>query len=267
MRVVHDFHIHTNLSLCAEKDTTVEYYVHKAEEIGLKKIGFANHLWDGNIECAITGIGDFYTKQNPEYVEQLREELATVKSDTVKTYFGCEVEYDLAHRGPSITEEVAERFDYILVPNSHTHMVMPKECFEPWQKHADFMVQAYEDIINSNVSRYITAMAHPFEAVNCPHYSALIDLISDDRFKYLFHATAKKNIAVEINIGNYHEMADEDIVNCSQIRMFRLAKECGCKFIFGSDSHNRRRHSSYGHADVLADILELKENDIIDIAR
>lgn len=263
MKVKHDFHIHTNLSLCAEKDTTVEYYVRRAEEIGLTKIGFANHFWDENIE----GANGFYEPQNLAYVEQLKEELAKVKSDTVKTYFGCEVEYDVAHQAPSITEEVAERFDYILVPNSHTHMIMPGDCFEPWQKHADFMVQAYENIINSNVSRYITAMAHPFEAVNCPHYSTLIDLISDDRFKYLFDATAKKNIAVEINIGNYHEMSDEDIINCSQIRMFRIAKECGCKFIFGSDSHNRRRHNSYGHTNVLADILGLEETDIIEIAR
>lgn len=263
MKVTHDFHIHTNLSLCAEQDTTVAYYVRRAEEIGLKKLGFANHFWDENI----AGANDFYVVQNLAHVEQLKAALAKVKSDTVTTYFGCEVEYDAVHQGPSITEAVAERFDYVLVPNSHTHMVMPKGYSESFRRHADFMVQAYENIINSSVSRYITAMAHPFEAVNCPHYSNLIDMISDDRFKYLFDATAKKNIAVEINIGNYHEMEDQDIINCSQIRMFRLAKECGCKFIFGSDAHNRRRHDSYGHTEVLADILELKEDDIIEIAR
>lgn len=263
MKIKHDFHIHTNLSLCAEQDTTVAYYVRRAEEIGLTKIGFANHFWDEKIE----GANGFYEPQNLAHVEQLKQELAKVTSEKVQTYFGCEVEYDTVHQAPSITEEVAERFDYVIVPNSHTHMIMPKECFEPWQKHADFMVEAYENIINSNVSRYITAMAHPFEAVNCPHYSALIDLISDDRFKYLFDATAKKDIAVEINIGNYHEMADEDIINCSQIRMFRIAKECGCKFIFGSDAHNRRRHDSFAHTDVLADILGLKEQDIAEIAR
>ena len=263
MKVTHDFHIHTNLSLCAEQDTTVEYYVRRAEEIGLTKIGFANHFWDEKVE----GANGFYEPQNLAHVERLKEELATVKSNIVKTYFGCEVEYDVVGKRPSITEEVAERFDYILVPNSHTHMVMPKDCFEPWQKHADFMVEAYENMINSSVSRYITAVAHPFEAVNCPHYSVLIDLISDDRFKYLFDATAQKGIAVEINIGNYHEMEDADIERCSQIRMFHLAKECGCKFIFGSDSHNRRRHDSYRHTNVLADILGLKEDDIIEIAR
>ena len=264
MKVTHDFHIHTNLSLCAEPDTTPEFYVRRAEEIGLKKLGFANHFWDERI----AGANDFYVSQNLEYVLELKEELKQIKSETVQPYFGCEVEYDFAHRGVSLTEDVAEQFDFVVVPNSHTHMTMPKDCYEPYQKHADFMVQAYEDILNSNVSRYITAMAHPFEAVCCPYdYSILIDIISDDCFKRLFDLTAKKEIAVEINIGNYHDLGDADIEKCSQIRIFRIAKECGCKFIFGSDAHNRRRHNSYGHADVLADILELRESDIAEIAR
>lgn len=264
MKITHDFHIHTNLSLCAEKDATVEYYVQRAEEIGLTKLGFSNHFWDSAVE----GANGFYVPQNWEHVERLRAELEQVKSETVRTYFGCEAEYDPVHRGVAMTEETAERFDYIVVPNSHTHMTMPKECYEPYRKHADFMVQAYEDILNSSVSRYITAMAHPFEAVCCPYdYSILIDIIPDDRFKRLFDRTAGKGIAVEINIGNYHELEDQDIEKCAQIRMFRIAKECGCKFLFGSDAHNRRRHDSYGHADVLADLLELREEDIADIAR
>lgn len=264
MKVTHDFHIHTNLSLCAEKNATVEYYVRKAEEIGLTKIGFSNHFWDSAIE----GANGFYRPQNWEHVKQLRVELEQVKSKTVRIYFGCEAEYDPVHHGVAMSEETAEKFDYILVPNSHTHMMMPKECYKPYQKHADFMVQAYADILNSSVSRYITAMAHPFEAVCCPYdYSILIDIISDDTFKRLFDQTAKKEIAVEINIGKFRDSKAEDIEACSQIRMFRIAKECGCKFIFGSDAHNRKRHDLYGYTDVFADILELKEHDIADIAR
>ena len=264
MKIQHDFHIHTNLSLCAEKDVTVEYYVQKAEEIGLKKIGFANHFWDENIPST----DGFYVPQNLRHVEQIKTEIEKNKSQDVEIYYGCEVEYDYANHGVSLTEQVAECFDYVLVPNSHTHFTMPKEFYEPHHKHAEFMVQAYKEILNSNVSKYITAMAHPFEAVCCPYdYSILIDLISDDEFKYLFDATAQKDIAVEINIGNYHELDKKQIEQCSQLRMFRIAKDCGCKFIFGSDSHNRRRHGTYGNADIMAELLELEEKDIAEIAR
>jgi histidinol phosphatase-like PHP family hydrolase len=49
--------------------------------------------------------------------------------------------------------------------------------------------------------------------------------------------------------------------------MFRLAKECGCKFTFGSDAHDSSQHEFYGNAQILADILGLKETDILEICR
>ena len=168
----------------------------------------------------------------------------------------------------AITEERAEQMDFILVPNSHTHMMMPKDWYEPYQKHVDFMLQAYEDIINSNVSRYITAMAHPFLAVACPYdKSILVDMITDDQFKRLFDKTAEKGIAFEINVASMVNNTTEEIEKSSQIRMFKLAKECGCKFIFGSDAHNNTAHDTYHHADFVAGLLGLTENDLIDIAK
>ncbi|MBO5060385.1 MAG: hypothetical protein J6C82_05685 [Clostridia bacterium] len=38
MRIEHDFHIHTDLSLCADKNATVEHYIAKAKECGCKFI-------------------------------------------------------------------------------------------------------------------------------------------------------------------------------------------------------------------------------------
>ena len=264
MRIEHDFHIHTNLSRCAKEGATVEYYIALAKELGLKKIGFSDHFWDDAIE----GANGFYRPQNYEHVVQLKEKLASVAEKDVKIYFGCEAEYDPVHHGVAVTEETAEKFDFILVPNSHTHMTMPKDCYEPYQKHVDFMVQAYEEILDCNVSRYITAMAHPFEAVCCPYNKyVLIDMISDDCFKRLFDKTAKKDIAFEINVGTMRKLTDEEIERSSQMRMFKLAAECGCKFIFGSDSHDVGVHQPYMHqVNLIADMLGLKEKDIVELA-
>jgi histidinol phosphatase-like PHP family hydrolase len=49
--------------------------------------------------------------------------------------------------------------------------------------------------------------------------------------------------------------------------MFMLAKECGCKFIFGSDAHDSKQHDFYENAQVIADVLGLKETDLADICR
>ena len=35
MRINHDFHIHTNLSLCAAETVTAEHYIKKAKELGI----------------------------------------------------------------------------------------------------------------------------------------------------------------------------------------------------------------------------------------
>ena len=166
------------------------------------------------------------------------------------------------------TEEVAERFEYMLVPNSHTHMMMPKESYHPYEKHAEFMLTAFEEIVTCPVSRYITAMAHPFEAVACPYdKEILINLIPDDRYKRLFAMAAEKGIAYEINISSLHRKTHEEIEKAAVIRLFRLAKEEGCRFLFGSDTHDASKEVNYERADYIASLLDLKESDLAPIAR
>ena len=263
MKICHDFHIHTSLSLCADESATVENYLKNARDLGLTHLGFSNHFWDEKIK----GATPFYVPQNFSHLLQLKPELARCADPQIKLYFGCETEYDPSRHDVTVTEETACQFDYILVPNSHTHLVMPRDFYQPYQKHVDFMIHAYEDILNSPVSRYITAIAHPFEAVGCPYdYTILIDRISNDCFKRLFSQTAEKGIAVEINVDSMHDKTDAQIASCSQMRMFQIAKECGCKFLFGSDAHNNKAHSSYSHADLVAALLELDESHILNIA-
>ena len=263
MRILHDFHLHTNLSVCASREVTAADYVANARRLGLKKLGFSDHFWDAPIE----GANKFYQPQNYEHIIQLKPELEKLRCDDIQFFFGCETEYDPFHHGVAITEETAEKLDFLLVPNSHTHMMMPKDCYEPYQKHADFMMQATCEILNSPVSRYITAIAHPFEAVACPYPNGLlIDLIPDDDFRRVFDVMAKRGIAFEINVSSMQKKTPDEIGRMSQIRMFRLAKQQGCRFLFGSDSHAADSHDAYGNADLVAGLLELKDEDIAEIA-
>ena len=264
MKIQHDFHVHTKLSICANETATVENYLEHAKRLGLKKIGFSDHFGAGDIP----GARGFYRAHPYEHNAELKTKLAEIGDGDIKLYFGCETEYHTPRRDVAITEEEAEKFDFIVVPNSHTHMIMPKEYIQDYQKHVDFMIQAYEDTLNSKISRYITAMAHPFEAVCCPYDNTiLINMISDDTFKRLFDKTAEKGIAFEINVSFTKNMTPKDIENCAQLRMFRLAKECGCKFTFGSDAHDSSQHEFYQNADIFADLLDIREDDLAEICR
>jgi len=276
MKVTHDFHIHTYLSLCApDKTGTVENYVESAKKHGLKKIGFANHFWGSNsgdpeyYKNVRMNPYDYYLTQNYEYISQIRPEIKAVDCGDIKLYFGCEAEYDPFKRGIAVTPEQAEELDFIIVPNSHTHMMMQKSLYEPYEKHIEFMFQAFYDIVNCDLSKYVTAIAHPFQAVASPYDRNILNkLITDDRYKKAFDAAAQKGIAIEINVfplsagsENAVEKLEEDI------RMFLLAKECGCKFIFGSDAHIISEHKYFSDADKISDILGLTEEDIAEKAR
>ena len=267
MEIKHDFHIHTDLSICANETATLDNYLAIAKDLGLEKIGIANHFWDSRIDGNI----DFYKTQDFEHISKLKPEIDKANSDELKVYFGGEAEYDFKHHDVSVTEEVAEQLDFLLVPNSHTHLTMPSEYYNPYEKHIEYMIQAYGDIINSKVSKFITAVAHPFCAVCCPYdREILINMISDDTFKRLFDKTANKGIAFELNVDYMAKFKKsyEEIAEAAHIRMFRLAKECGCKFIFGSDAHSTTEHKTYEQlTKTFADLLELKETDLAEIAR
>ena len=184
---------------------------------------------------------------------------------------GCEAEYDYPARSTALSMAAAEQFDFVIASSSHTGNTMPKAFYDPPRRHAEFMLQAYEDMLKSEVSRYFTAMAHPFHAVLCPYGHELpIEAITDDEYKRIFDLTAKKGIAVEINIKclvGYHAERTDEILLQPHMRMFRIAKDRGCRFIFGTDCHWMSAQNVILHAATVADALGLRSEDLHPIVR
>lgn len=277
MKITHDIHIHTHLSLCADKSATAEAYAKIFKEQGIKKAGFADHFWDATYENSHAYLLDntgqhnpkgFYITQNYEYLCQLKPELSTVDFGDTEILFGCETDYDPVNRRPAITPATAEKFDFVLMPNSHTHMVMPIAYYEPKERHIDYMIQIYEDTLNSDVAKYITSMAHPFEAVCCLYDRHILNkMISDDTYKRLFSKTAEKGIAIEVNVSCMKGKTPEEIANLEEMRLYRIAKDEGCLFTFGSDSHDDQAHKYYSNATLVANLLNLTENDLHPLVR
>ena len=128
-----DLHVHTSISLCAERTADPLKYIEYGAANGLKTIGFANHYWDEDIP----GATPWYQLQNTEHIMQIFGQLGDRSRFPIKVLIGCETEY--AHGTLGISEKKAEMLDYVLVPHSHTHMngfVLPDDCNTP-EKHAD----------------------------------------------------------------------------------------------------------------------------------
>lgn len=266
----HDFHVHTIYSNDTSKKATVENYIPAAKAMGLKKVGIAEHFWDDTIEGAFP----FYVPLTFQHVSQVRRELVEFSGQGVELFFGCEVEYDPVHHAPALSPKVAEQFDFVIVPNSHSHETMPKEYYADKAKHKDFILEAFNNIISCDVSRYVCGIAHPFSLCRCEYpCDDLIGLISDDEFKDLFARTANKGIALEFNIGSFmgglHRLGLEidRAGDCQLMRMFRIAKAEGCKFFFGTDAHGVGHLEGLDCMDPLADCLGLTDDDIAPFAR
>ena len=59
------------------------------------------------------------------------------------------------------------------------------------------------------------------------------------------------------------------IEKAEEIRMFNIAKEMGCKFVFGSDAHNVHNYKDYylDKCNMMVNVLSLKDEDILDFVK
>lgn len=263
MKITTDLHVHTSLSACACSSAIAKDYVNEASKYGFTKIGFADHTWDEKISCPHS----WYVPQNVERLMAKYDEFKKQATDSIKILVGCETEYDYPNRDIALTPESASMLDFVLVPNSHTHITMPKEFYDNRERHAKYMLDAWYDIMNSRTAEYVTAIAHPFHAVCCPYdYHEVMKCITDKQYEDCFRAAKEKDIAVEINTSCFVKGGLNGAVNDYEaLRMLSIAKECGCKFTFGTDAHDIPELSSAVYGYVIASALELKQEDILEL--
>jgi len=275
MNITYDIHCHTHLSVCADDNATVEMYVASAQKLGLTTVGIADHLWDSRVpfpedmrislfaETPDTVV-DWYKAQDVAHCRQILKEIAAADTGGIRFLFGAEAEY-CPGTGVALTEEEAAQMDFIVVPNSHTHHLMDRALYEPYEKHGIYMLNAAMEICNSPLKQYITSLAHPFEAVECPHpVEYIIDTITDAQLQEVFCAAREANIAAEINAGVFRGMSDDRIRNHYMLRILEQAKKSGCKFTFGSDCHRAGAQDAFVHVmQTVADCLGLTDEDIL----
>ena len=277
MTVTYDIHCHTHLSVCADETATIKYYVASAKRQGLNTIGIADHLWEAGVRFPDTMrtslfaqcgnfVVDWYKAQDATHCRQILQEIAQTDTEGIRFLFGAEAEY-CPGVGLALTEEEAVRMDFVVVPNSHTHHLMDKSLYYPYERHGEYMLRAAMEICTSPLKNYVTSLAHPFEAVECPYpVSSIIDTITDEQLQEVFSAAKEADIAAEINTGVYRGMTDEQIRNHYMLRILEQAKKCGCKFTFGSDSHRCGAQDGFVKvAEKVAEYLKLSQDDILDI--
>lgn len=232
-QIDHDLHIHSLLSRCSrDREQTAENILRYAEANGLSTICMTNHFWDADVSEP----NDWYWAQDYAHLAQAKP---LPQSENVKFLFGCEAELDkdlVLGMAPSRWDA----FDFVIIPTTHMHM-------------AGFQVEkgiTLEDRIEQYVKRLdaVLSMDLPFHKIGIAHlacrlvypdqdFSQVLDAVDERELKRLFSKAALLGVGIELNAVDFRVDQRTAEQMKATYRIFGIAKEQGCKFYLGSDSH------------------------------
>ena len=257
-QIDNDLHIHTKLSPCSnDPEQNPERILEYAIANGLKTVCVADHFWDENAE----GAASFYKKLDYEYLSELKP---LPQNENVRFLFGCETELN-KFLNLGISKESTEKFDFIVIPTTHFHMkgfTLTDEEISCAESKAKAWIKRLDAVLNMDLPFHKVGIAHlvcPLIAPTREEYMEVLSLIDGDEMTRLFTKAAKLGVGIELNSADMsYKEHEEDIV----LRPFRIAKECGCKFYFGSDAHHPKDLDiAIARFEKAVDALELTEED------
>lgn len=232
--VDHDLHIHSYLSTCSgNPDQNPERILQYAKENGLRTVCVTDHFWDEAVE----GASKWYQPQNFEHITSLKP---LPQGEGIRFLFGCETDLkvDLTL---GISKEKLDRFDFIIVPTTHFHtkgFALTEEEMASARGRAKAWIRRLEGVLNLDL---------PFERVGIAHLTCtllaptreevveVLNLLPNEELKRLFTKAASLGVGIELNQDDliFSEKAEDAV-----LRIYRIAKEQGCKFYCGSDAHS-----------------------------
>ncbi|MBE6590005.1 MAG: hypothetical protein E7643_07480 [Ruminococcaceae bacterium] len=254
----HDLHIHSRLSSCSnDPGQTPERLLAYAKENGLITLCLTDHYWDS----AVPDTSLWYAPQNFEHISQSRP---LPLDPEVNFLFGCETELR-ADLTLGIPDFRFKDFDFVVIPTTHLHMTghtLSREDAASLEARARLWTERLEGVLNKDLPFRKIGIAHlacPLLSPTKETYATLLDMIPAEDMKRLFAKAASLGVGIELNSADM-DFCENDAE--AVLRIFRIAKQEGCKFYFASDAH---------HPDYLPrvkpifertiDLLELTEDD------
>ena len=260
----HDYHIHSMISQCSsDPEQTAESILRLAKERGLKRIVLTDHFWDE----AVPGASNWYATYHK--FTDISKALPLPSDPEVEFLFGCEVDMD-KNGVIGLSPEKYDLFDFIIVPTTHMHMrgfTVNEEDFAKPEALARLWVERFDALLRSDLPFGKVGIAHPISrciATENNMHLEVISLVHDAQMYRLFTEAARLGLGIEIN-GDDIAFSDED--KDTALRPYRIAKECGCKFYYGSDAHKPRQFSVDKRFDRFVELLGLTESDKFHISK
>jgi histidinol phosphatase-like PHP family hydrolase len=254
--VDHDYHIHSQLSSCSRHpEQRPERILQYAKENGLKRICITDHYWDS----AVPGASKWYEPQNFDHIAQFRD---LPQAEGVEFLFGCETDMD-KFGTLGIPASRFDDFAFIIVPTTHLHMkgfTIAEEDYCVDEHVAKLWVERFDMLLSKDLPFGKIGVAHLscylMNKTSRDAYLHTLDLIPSAEMERLFTKAAQLGCGIELN--DHFKDCDAEHV----LRMYRIAKACGCKFYFGGDAHGPDQfEGQLAFGKHMVDLLDLTEDD------
>lgn len=256
--VDNDLHIHSKKSLCSnDPEQNNEAILRYAKENRLHTICLTDHFWDKDVE----GASEWYSKQDYNHISSAKP---LPQDDDVKFLFGCETELN-RFLTLGISKEKYDLFDFIIIPTTHFHMrgytIFEEDALNA-ESRAKVWVNHLGAVLDMDLPFHKVGIAHLSCSLIAPtreEYLEVLRLIPEDEMKKLFSKAAKLGVGIELNAL---DMSFADHEAETVLRIYRIAKEMGCKFYLGSDAHHVKDFANTKQIfERAVDLLELSEDD------
>jgi histidinol phosphatase-like PHP family hydrolase len=228
----------------------------------METICFTDHFWDETMP----GASPWYQEQNRAHVDLIREE---IPEDTmgIRVLVGCETEF--AGGGTvGLSRRVADEMDFINLPFDHFHMkdfVCPSEVKTPEQAAA-LWIRRFDEALQLDLPWHKVAFAHIDDVLSFHDVlGQLLDALPEDELAALFTRCARQGASIEINTAGIGAAYWQQSVQ-SHLRVFAIARDCGCTFTFGSDSHSPADFDTFVRAEEMARALGLTQKHLFNAA-
>jgi histidinol phosphatase-like PHP family hydrolase len=255
----HDLHIHTYLSSCCQEKERHRpgAILALAEEMGVKTIGFADHVW---VNPALEP-SNWYRPQDESQIARLREDLSSVLTN-VRVLVGCEAEMI----GPGkigLTPAFAETLDFVLLACSHFHM---KGFMEQPKSDAPgdigaHLIRFFSAAVTSGIA---TAIPHPLMPLGyLDQYDATIAALSDQALLDAFGLAREHNVAIEVTTSFLPPPTETCFSLEAPIRVLSLAKQAGCLFTFATDAHAPESQRRLPELKCIVEAVGITDQDLL----
>ena len=235
-----DYHIHTQLSGCADNALSIEKIIELQQERGIEAIGITDH--------------DYSYQSKVKRIQDARE--AIKKADpSIEVHFGVESQM-LEYQVTSINIRLASYFDYVLMAPNHYHLrgVAQPRSFRDPRRVALHEVYMFEAAIACPIT---DAVVHPFLlSPDVFQFSAeelaafgqeMMRNIEQKRLIYQLDLASQRGLGIEISpkMLRYNQR--------HLVEFYQLCLERDVKLLIGSDAHNVKQ---LGELSLLEPILE-----------